>query len=756
MTSDRVFVKPMSSLPPVGNHYRLKWLEQDVDALIDHTPAPMPQPLDVLPYIRIKDNTACARPSIFLTPDDGRPKKKPKLNPIQIPTEAAVLVDSKERIQDASPHRNQTSNVTTNISASRSHLPNEKLSALPVLSQLSLKQPSTPAGLQNIAKPASIPSVPAAQFRSPAATFASTESRIAPNAPDKMHICTINDSKPSPKHPETRTKHITEKFNDASIDDQHLREDICLQFVSPNDPRLMGSVTYSLAEAVDPKPHLDQVKRQDEIHPSHDDLFEETVQLDDWSLKFRAPHRDFSDSFQDIDIKDELGAEMIGLNNVLNDLTKRTTVLRQFACAKVKSAFASQNQFVSMAEEGESIMARLKEIEAVKAQQATAEKAEKAREKAMQRRLSKPKRSQSKQRKKSSISKVADQSVVLVDPLTPLVSSIDHITPETDHGMLEGTAAEIPTSSDRIGGNIKPVPGLSIGQQLMKIALPSPEKLGEETVKLPETQSVVEEIISRAINGSTLNTCPSPGTCARATAAVDSGAETAVVKPTLQPVKLNFSTPRAQDSNQAKSFLVLPLTLQLPISQSKTGSSSSKVFALNPGRSGAVDAPGHSDYGISNKLSEEHSNNVVSIVPTALMSPVPTEGDASASPETVVEMDTVSSFDDETAMNGVKCTLSRLQQDVLNLKQQISPSSSRLVTGTSERFLGQKDKHDLERMQSPVSPIHVASPGCIFVAAGSSNSAPRGHLGPDSVLVDRTKQTLPKAIDGKGCSLDNK
>lgn len=163
-----------------------------------------------------------------------------------------------------------------------------------------------------------------------------------------------------------------QRAHDQSLSDE--REEsryrrVRLEFLSPADDRLMGSLTYCI-----PLP-VARLREAEEVNKQCDQIdIEEScgtgsllqTRVDDLELEFRKSSLDFATSFDDRDTTDELAPELLRLSTKMQTKCYESSRDRCEVTSKLHSELARQDSLASLAAEESQILGRLKEVAAAK------------------------------------------------------------------------------------------------------------------------------------------------------------------------------------------------------------------------------------------------------------------------------------------------------------------------------------------------------------------------------------------------------
>lgn len=136
-----------------------------------------------------------------------------------------------------------------------------------------------------------------------------------------------------------------------------------LQFQSPHESRLMGSITYSVAvPAVNDG--VDKALNDDGHDTEGDDQqMEAEVHPGSFDLQFRKVDQDFAARFDDRDVADELRSEIRRRSNMLLPLDERAKPLRAAMLDALQNEIEKQKGFADLIAEGDRLVAKLKEVQ---------------------------------------------------------------------------------------------------------------------------------------------------------------------------------------------------------------------------------------------------------------------------------------------------------------------------------------------------------------------------------------------------------
>ena len=405
ITSDRPFINDVTSLPPIEKHYRLRWLEEDANKFVNGEQPTPPEPLPLIPYGRQKDTTACARPARGLGTGvergaPGRPRKR-RCIPTEAPVvEPATISDERQSanndpVTNAPQSRLKASDAfaeipsPTRVASLANAVKPEPMSIDIKPRNVSYRQPKIPPASNFCTPPLSVQEALAAPTT--CETFpceASLENEFSPSESPESAQPANEETKESAHSNENGIHDEALKSHDDE-NDEDSREAVALQFVSPVEPRLMGTLTYSFPVDAAPEKDDRQVSVVDTPPEVKQNTFaEEGICLEGMDLEFRKSNRPFDDVCEDRDVVDELRPEIMRLNNLLNGLGPKTKPLRNMIHAVIKKEMIRHNEALEAETEEARIIARLKEIEKDKAAAKAKEKAAEAKEKAAARRAS--------------------------------------------------------------------------------------------------------------------------------------------------------------------------------------------------------------------------------------------------------------------------------------------------------------------------------------------------------------------------------
>lgn len=142
-------------------------------------------------------------------------------------------------------------------------------------------------------------------------------------------------------------------------------QQVYLEFQSPAEKRLMGTLTYSIPIPADPGHEDEKLNETADQRQADDDdevEFVDQAQVEDLELEFRKPDIDFATGLDDRDTTDELGPDMLRLSIMMQATAQTTRPHRNMVLSKLQAEFERQDEIADMACEEKRILVRLKEI----------------------------------------------------------------------------------------------------------------------------------------------------------------------------------------------------------------------------------------------------------------------------------------------------------------------------------------------------------------------------------------------------------
>lgn len=397
---DHVALAAQHAAKPLPTHYRLRWLEEDARAFLNnHSPNQLvpPQSLALLPYAERKHVNACIRPILGVKRplDEGHPDKQkaPRTSRRSSKKVCLVSTEDQEKLLETPVPAVQSINVTDanptyfspktsvslplqqnvhvsnfNIAQTNSGGPRIPQSVLPVHESAHV----APGIALSIADKVQLGPVPA---------HPRPEVICSTDAPRRDNGNVINSALPSCSSLRTELTAMPEKTNDANFKEEpvsscfdDLNKSFCqssrkvkLQFLSPSESRLMGSLTYSIPV---PAPILEGSEplkgpgsSSEGVHRTNLSEVENEAYVGDLELQFRRADANFAFAFNDRDVADELRYEISRQSKLLLNLGDQTRPLRGALLNALQLECDNQKEFAQLLAEEKSIVDQLKVIQ---------------------------------------------------------------------------------------------------------------------------------------------------------------------------------------------------------------------------------------------------------------------------------------------------------------------------------------------------------------------------------------------------------
>lgn len=416
-----------STHPPT--HYRLRWLDLDARALVAACAPPPPDTLPTLPSVVPTDNPACARTYAFAETEPVSADQPTTRRRRTASARKPATRSRKRRRLDPSPH----------LPDHTSRPPVQEPTS-PSIAPLSLPaSPSqTPTGLDPLSPRCPSPTIPLSATKSHANV--------------------------SQHHPLASTSHPVQAASpheDAQgLAEPPLEHQVALQFLAPNESRLMATITYSIpsSQTASNKPHPDLSTMSDSsapvpstphtpapahilppeiahtpapihspLNPAAQQPFgSSNVTVDHLDVAFRSSDPPaFLISFDNPDDTDEISSEIHRLTSTLDQHAEDSRPLRKLVETRLCNVLSHQDDMAKLRQEECDILARLETIEREKITVA------KAAESATPRRRGRPPRQRPSDPRRRRVSRVSDK-LVKDEPDEPMAPESESRT--TRHG----------------------------------------------------------------------------------------------------------------------------------------------------------------------------------------------------------------------------------------------------------------------------------------------------------------------------------